>query len=59
MQGLEPILLETGHAWEQNVTVGGEVPAIIGAMDETFLEPLLLVCLALPRGKLLLEEARA
>jgi hypothetical protein len=52
-------MLETGHAWEQNVTANGEVPEIIGAMDKTFLEPLLLVFLDLPKKDLLLEEASA
>jgi hypothetical protein len=57
MQALEQIIVETGHAWEQNATAGGEVPEIIGAVDETFLEHLVLVFLDLPTGYLLLEEA--
>jgi hypothetical protein len=56
-QALEQIMLETGHAWEQNATAGGEVPEIIGAVDETFLEHLLLVFLDLPPGYILREEA--
>jgi hypothetical protein len=46
-----------GHAWKQDATVAGEVPEIIGAVDETFLERLLLVFLYLPTGYLLREEA--
>jgi len=57
MQALAQIILETGQAWEQNATAGGEVPEIIGAVDETFLEHLLLVFLDLPTGYILLEEA--
>jgi Family of unknown function (DUF6399)/IclR helix-turn-helix domain len=57
MQVLAQIVLETGHAWEQNATADGEVPEIIGAVDETFLERLLLVFLDLPTGYILLEEA--
>jgi hypothetical protein len=57
MQALEQIILETGQAWEQNATAGGEVPEIIGAVDETFLEHVLLVFLDLPTGYILLEEA--
>jgi len=57
MQALAQIILETGQAWEQNATAGGEVPELIGAVDETFLEHLLLVFLDLPTGYILLEEA--
>jgi hypothetical protein len=57
VQALEQIILETGQAWEQNATAGGEGPEIIGAVDETFLEHLLLVFLDLPTGYILLEEA--
>ena len=57
MQALDQIILETGQAWEQNATAGGEVPEIMGAVDETFLAHLLLVSLDLPTGSILLEEA--
>jgi hypothetical protein len=56
MRVLEQRILETGHAWEQDGIAGGEVPEIIGAVDETFLERLLLVFMDLPTGYLLLEE---
>src|SRR5207248_9901198 len=55
MQTLETALLETTEAWEQDGGAGGEVRAIMGAVDETFLERMLLVCLDLPTGYLLLE----
>lgn len=57
MQALERAIVETGHAWEQSAIAHGEVPEIIGAVDETFLERMLLVLLDLPTGYLLLEEA--
>ncbi len=57
MQTLEQVMLERGQAWEQDATAAGEVPEIIGAVDATFLERLLLVFLDLPTGYLLLEEA--
>ena len=57
MQALEQAILEMGHAWEPHATAGGEVPEIIGAVDATFLERLLLVFLDLPTGYLLREEA--
>src|SRR3954468_12980954 len=37
MQALERAIVETGHAWEQSAIAHGEVPEIIGAVDETFL----------------------
>ena len=57
MQALERAIMETGHAWEQAAIADGEGLEIIGAVDETFLERMLLVFLALPTGYLLLEEA--
>jgi len=50
MQTLEPAIVAMGQAWEQDATAAGEVPEIIGAVDATFLERLLLVFLDLPRG---------
>jgi hypothetical protein len=55
MQTLETALLETAEAWEQDGCAGGEVREIIGAVDETFLERMMLVCLDLSTGYLLLE----
>ncbi len=56
MQTLEAALLETAGAWEQDGQTQGEVRELIGAVDETFLERLLLVFMDLPTGYLLLEE---
>jgi hypothetical protein len=56
MQALEAALLETAGAWEQDGCAGGEVREIIGAVDETFLERMMLVCMDLVTGYLLLEE---
>ena len=55
MRTLEDALLETAEAWEQDGCAGGEVREIIGAVDETFLERMMLVCLDLSTGYLLLE----
>ena len=56
MQTLEAGLLEIAHAWEQDGIAHGEVPEIIGAVDETFLEQMMLVFLDVPTGYLVLEE---
>jgi hypothetical protein len=56
MQALEAALLETAAAWEQEGCASGEVREVIGAMDETFLERMVLVCMDLATGYLLLEE---
>jgi Family of unknown function (DUF6399)/IclR helix-turn-helix domain len=55
MQTLEVALLETAEAWEQAGCAGGEGREIIGAVDATFLERMMLVCLDLSTGYLLLE----
>jgi hypothetical protein len=55
MQTMEATLLETTVAWEQEGQTSGEVREIIGAVDETFLERMILVCMDLPTGYLLLE----
>ena len=56
MQALEHALLETAAAWEQEGIAAGEVRPIIGAVDETFLERMMLVFMDLATGYLLLEE---
>ena len=43
MQALEAALLETAAAWEKGGRARGEVREIIGAVDETFLEHMILV----------------
>jgi IclR helix-turn-helix domain len=59
MQALEAALLETAATWEQDGQACGEVREIIGAVDETFLERMLLVCMDLATGYLVLEEVAA
>ena len=56
MQALEAALLETAEAWEQDGCAGGERREIMGAVDEMFLERMILVLMDLATGYLLLEE---
>jgi hypothetical protein len=56
MQALEAALLETAEAWEKAGSTRDEMREIIGAVDETFLERMMLVFMDLPTGYLLLEE---
>src|SRR5262245_15564994 len=56
MQALEAALLETAEVWEQDGCAGGEMREIIGAVDETFLERMILVLMDLATGYLLLAE---
>ena len=56
MQALEAVLLATAAAWEQDGRARGEVREIIGAVDETFLERMILVFMDLSTGYVLLEE---
>jgi hypothetical protein len=53
---LEAALLKTAEAWEKEACTGEEGHEIIGAVDETFLERMILVCLDLCTGYLLVEE---
>jgi len=55
-QALEAAILETAGSWEQDGRAGNEGREIIGAVDETFLERMILVCMDLCTGYLLLEE---
>lgn len=56
MQALEAAVVETAAAWEQDGCAGGEMHEIMGAVDETFLERMILVFMDLSTGSLLLEE---
>jgi Family of unknown function (DUF6399)/IclR helix-turn-helix domain len=56
MQALEQVLLETAEVWEHDGIAAGEVRPIIGAVDETFLERMMLVFMDLVSGYLLFEE---
>jgi hypothetical protein len=53
---LEATLLETAATWEQDGQTRGEGREIIGAVDETFLERMILVFMDLTTGYLLFEE---
>ena len=59
LQVLEKTIVETAHAWEQEGTTSGAIRDIIGAVDETFLEHMMLVCMDLPSGYLLVEAVAA
>src|SRR6478672_2024844 len=56
MQALAAALLETAGAWEQQGCTDGEGREIIGAVDETFFDQMILVFLDLKTGYLLQEE---
>jgi Family of unknown function (DUF6399)/IclR helix-turn-helix domain len=53
---LERLILETGAAWEQEGIAHGEIRPVIGAVDETFLQRLMLVFMDLSSGYLLMED---
>jgi hypothetical protein len=56
MKRLEPLSLETAKTWESEASATGEVRDLIGAVDETFLEYMMLVLMDLHSGYILLEE---
>ena len=56
LHALEQAILETATAWEHEGVAAGEVRPIIGAVDETFLERMMLVFMDLVSGYLLFEE---
>jgi hypothetical protein len=56
MHTLERIILATAAVWEQEGVAHGEIRPIIGAVDETFLQRLMLVFMDLASGYLVLEE---
>ena len=56
MQALEAALLETAGRWEKDGVGAGEVREIIGAVDETFLEQMMLVFQDVPTGDIVQEE---
>jgi hypothetical protein len=56
MHMLERLLLETAAAWEKEGIAHGEIRPVIGAVDETFLQRMLLVFMDLATGYLLMEE---
>jgi hypothetical protein len=56
MRMLERLLLETAAAWEKEGIAHGEIRPVIGAVDETFLQRMMLVFMDLATGYLLMEE---
>jgi AcrR family transcriptional regulator len=56
MHTLEALILETGAAWEQEGIAQGEIRPVIGAVDETFLQHMMLVFMDLATGYLVMEE---
>ena len=56
---MEAVLLATAAAWEQEGRACGEVREIIGAVDETFLERMILILMDRSTGYLLREEVAA
>jgi hypothetical protein len=56
MQTLEAAILETTATWEQDGVATGDGQEIIGAVDETFLERMVLILLDLTTGYVVLEE---
>ena len=56
MQVLETALLETAGRWEKDGVAAGEVREIIGAVDETFLEQMILVFQDVRTGYIVQEE---
>src|SRR5215472_11547711 len=59
MHTLEGLLLETAAAWEKEGIAHGEIRPVIGAVDETFLQRMMLVFMDLATGYLLMEEVAA
>ena len=56
MQALAETASETAETWEQDARAAGEVREIIGGVDETFLERMMVVFQDLPTGYLVLED---
>lgn len=59
MHTLERHVLETAASWEQEGIAHGEMRPVIGAVDETFLQRMMLVFMDLATGYLLMEEVAA
>jgi hypothetical protein len=56
MQAVEQVILETTQAWEREGITQGQIGPIIGAVDETFLQCMMLVFMDLASGYLVFEE---
>jgi hypothetical protein len=59
MHTLERILLATAAALEKEGIAHGEIRPVIGAVDETFLQRMMLVFMDLATGDMLMEEVAA
>ena len=59
MHTLERHVLETAASWEQEGIAHGEMRPVIGAVDETFLQRMMLVFMDSATGYLLMEEVAA
>jgi hypothetical protein len=59
MHTLERLIVETATAWEQAGIAHGERRPVIGAVEATFLQRLMLVCMDVTTGDLLMEEGAA
>jgi hypothetical protein len=57
MKILEQAILETTQVWEREGVERGQIGPIIGAVDETFLQCMMLVFMDLASGYLLFEES--
>jgi hypothetical protein len=56
MDKLETLILETTEAWEREGIAEAQMGPIVGAVDETFLQRMMLVFMDLVSGYVLLEE---
>jgi hypothetical protein len=56
MHQLERLLLAIATDWEKDGIAHGEIRPVIGAVDETFLQQMMLVFMDLATGYLLMEE---
>jgi hypothetical protein len=59
MHTLERIILESATAWAKEGVAHGEIRPVIGAVDETFLQQMMLVFMDLATGYVLMEEVAA
>ena len=56
MDTLEALILETTEAWAREGIAHGQIGPIVGSVDETFLERMILVFMDLASGYVLFEE---
>jgi hypothetical protein len=59
MHTLERLILETAAAWEQDGMAHGAIRQVMGAVEATFLQRMMRVCMDLATGSGLLEEVVA